>query len=399
MSGTNSNSITCWIDTTGIHAPTFEEVYTYLVGQYQAIYGTDVYLGNDSQDGQWIGVLAAALNDVNSMAIAVYNSYSPTGAQGVGLSSAVKINGITRSSATASTVDVTLTGTPGMIINNGQVRDQNNNLWNLPPSTTIPGNSLNGQIVVTATCTVLGAITAPPNTVNIIATPQAGWQAVTNVNAATPGVPIETDAALRLRQSQSTMQAAQTPLEAVQGAIAAIPGVTRLQVYENSTDLTDANGIPSHSIAAVVEGGDATLIAQAIAFKKTIGAGTYGSTSVTIADQFGVPHAYKFFRPTSAYINVAISIAPLTGYTTYVGNAIVSAIINAINSDAIGQLVSISKLYVPANLATDPISSATFNIKSLTLARSGGSFAAADIALAFNEVAVTSASQITLTVG
>lgn len=77
-------SITCTVDEHGIHKPDFEVVLDYLKGAYRSIYGADVYLENDSQDRQLLGLFATAINDANSMAVAVYNAFSPASAQGRG---------------------------------------------------------------------------------------------------------------------------------------------------------------------------------------------------------------------------------------------------------------------------------------------------------------------------
>src|SRR5260363_114935 len=70
------------IDATGIHAPSYADVLNALKAQYRAIYGPDVYLENDSQDGQWLAVLAKCIHDANSAAISVYHAFSPATAQG-----------------------------------------------------------------------------------------------------------------------------------------------------------------------------------------------------------------------------------------------------------------------------------------------------------------------------
>ena len=88
-------SIAPIVSATGISVPTYAQVLAYFTTQFQGIYGADVYLGNDSQDGQWLGVIAAAVNDTNNAAVAVYNSFSPATAQGASLSSNVKLNGLT----------------------------------------------------------------------------------------------------------------------------------------------------------------------------------------------------------------------------------------------------------------------------------------------------------------
>ena len=84
------------IDATGAHRPSLATCLSYFTTGYSAIYGSDVYLGSDSQDGELLGLLASAVDDANAMAVATYNAYSPGTAQGTGLSSNVKINGILR---------------------------------------------------------------------------------------------------------------------------------------------------------------------------------------------------------------------------------------------------------------------------------------------------------------
>ncbi len=103
-------AITCTIDQNGITVPAYADILTYLKDAYRTIYGADVYLEPDSQDGQLLAIFAAAINDANAMAAAVYNAFSPATAQGVGLSSVVKINGIARAVASFSTVDVLIVG-------------------------------------------------------------------------------------------------------------------------------------------------------------------------------------------------------------------------------------------------------------------------------------------------
>lgn len=57
------------------------------------------------------------------------------------------------------------------------------------------------------------------------------------------------------------------------GAIANIAGVTRHKLYENDTGKTDGNGLPPHSISAIVDGGDVTEIAVTIRGNKGQGSG------------------------------------------------------------------------------------------------------------------------------
>lgn len=383
------------IDASGISAPNYADALAYLQQSFRSIYGADVYLGNDSQDGQLLSVLALAISDANAAVISAYNSFSPNTAQGNGLSSNVKINGISRGIATNSQVDLQVGGQAGTIISQGIARDVNGNTWALPASVTIPPA---GTITVTATCTAEGAVSAGIGQVNIIATPTRGWQTVTNASAAEPGAPVETDSALRQRQQVSVALPSRTVLEGTTGAVANITGVTRLAPYENDTNATDANGIPAHSISLVVEGGDAAAIAQAIADKKTPGTGTYGTTSQAVTDVYGRPLTINFYRPTYQAMTVAISLKALAGYSSNVGAAVQQAVSDYINGVAIGGGLSKAVEWADAITAANSVANSnTFKLTALTITGPGGA-GSPDVALAFNQAASCTPASVTLTV-
>lgn len=381
------------VDSTGGHLPAFADVLAYFQNQFWGIYGSDVDLGNDTQDGQWVGIIAAAHYDSCVAAEAAYNARSPDTAQGAGLSSVVKINGIARQVPTNSTVDLTLVGQAGTTISGGMASDGTNR-WLLPATVTIPSG---GSIIVTATAEQLGAIAADAGTVTVIATPTKGWQSVTNALAAVAGAPIELDAALRRRQKTSTALPSLTVLEGITGGIAALPGVTRYAPYENDSDTTDADTLPPHSIAMVVEGGDAAAIAGVIAAKKAPGAYTYGTTTQTVTDAYGVPRTIRFFRPTHKRVKVAVALTALAGYTTGIGAEIQAAVSAYITGLAIGADVYLHRLYVPVNLSGSADSS-TYNVTAITICFDGGSPGTADLVVAFNEAAICDPADVTLTV-
>lgn len=384
----------CTIDAGGILKPDYADVLTYFEGQFRAIYGDDIYIDPDSQDGQMLAIFAAAVDGANAMALQVYNAFSPSSARGVGLSSVVKINGIKRLVASYSTVDLLITGQAGTTITNGIAQDATGAQWLLPASVTIP---VDGDITVTATAKELGAVAAASDTVTTIGTPTRGWQTVTNPTAAVAGAPVELDATLRRRQTVSTALPSRTVFEGTIGAVASISGVTRWKGYENDTGSTDANGLPAHSISLVVLGGDATAIAQAIADKKGPGAATYGTTSVDITDEFGVTRAIKFYRPTNATIKVAIAITAQAGFTTAIEAAIKQACVDWINGLDIGEDVEFAEMYVPANLNGLP-DRRTYKITGMTIAKNAGSPGTADLVIAFNEAPMAVLADITITV-
>ncbi|RQZ78854.1 hypothetical protein DF056_20900 [Burkholderia cepacia] len=393
---TTLTTVAATIDANGITAPTYADIYAYFQAKVQAIYGTDVYIDPDSQDGQLLAVFAQAIADCNSVSIGIYNSFSPAKAVGAALSSNVKINGIQREAPSYSSADLTLVGQAGTTITNGIAKDGNNNQWALPATVTIPPG---GQITVTATCTTIGAIAALAGTIDQIGTPTRGWQTVTNASDAAPGAPVERDPALRARQTVSTALPSQTVLDGIVGAVANLPGVTRYAPYENDTSATDANGIPSHSISLVIEGGDATAIANAISVKKTPGGGTYGTTTIVTTNRYGMPVPIHFFRPTDAPISAVVAIRALTGYTSAIGAAMQAAIAAYITSVAIGGGAAQAVEWDNCIAAAKAIpGGTTFRIESLALTGPRGA-GAPDVALLFNESASCTADQVTITTG
>ena len=380
----------------GITAPDYQTVLDTITGYFQQIYGLDAYLEPDSKDGQMIVLVALAIHDANNTAISVYRSFSPATALGDALTSNVKINGITRRSATNSTVDLLLTGTVGTTITNGSVRDSNSVIWNLPATVVI---GTDGTIVATATCASTGAVAALAGSITTINTPTRGWVSVTNPLAATVGVAAETDAQLRVRQSQSVALASLTPFDAVDGAIANVEGVTRHKLFENDTETTDANGLPAHSISAIVEGGDATEIANTIRSVKGQGVTTYGTTAVIVADKYGNPYTIRFSRPVDVPVYVSITLKALTGYSSQVGDEIKAAVAAYINSLAIGDSVLLSRVYSPANLGVVSGGNARFyDIMELLIGRSVAGVTAANLVVAYDESASCSVDNIAITV-
>lgn len=381
-----------YVDATGLKYPDYPTVLEALKNEFRRIYGPDVYLEPDSQDGQWVAVLALSMYETMLTAAAVYNSFSPHTATGDALSRNVKINGIARRTASYSQADVVIVGQAGTVITNGMVEDVQGRKWQLPPTVTIP---LSGAITVTARAVDLGAITAGANTINKIATPTLGWQSVTNPAAAVPGDPVESDAELRRRQALSTMIPSLSVLEGLIGAVASLPGVQRYRGYENDTGETDADGLPPHSIALVVQGGDAEAIARTIAIKKTAGTGTYGTTAVDIIDAYGITNTIRFFRPTMVTIEVEVSILARPGYLSTTADKIKQAVADYINGLTIGDDIYISKLYVPANLGNSA-EGGTFDVVQVRVRRAGGSYGTSNITLAFNELAQCDPANVTV---
>jgi uncharacterized phage protein gp47/JayE len=381
------------MDESGLVLSSYTDIRDDLINTIKSIFGQDIYIDVDSQDYQQISAFALKIYDNQQAIQLAYNNRSPSTAIGAGLAALVKVNGITKKSATYSTCDVTLTGTPNTVIASGVVSDTSGYKWDLPTTVTI-GTS--GTVTVTATCQTIGAIEAAAGTLINIDTPTKGWTSVTNSTAAAPGTAVETDSALRERQALSVANPSQTLLVGTYGAIAALDGVTRVKLYENDTNVTDSDGLASHSIAAVVEGGAIADIAKAIWLKKGIGCYTNGDIATTIIDDYGYETTIRFYRPTDVPIFVTVNLKKLSGYVTTMADSIDVAIVNYLNSLDIGDDLTISALWAVALNTLSNLTNPAFSITSITAGTSAGSQGTDDITIAFNQTASGSSGNITI---
>ena len=381
------------IDEHGITAPTFDQILAYLKQNYRNIYGSDVYLENDSLDGQFLGVLSLALADVNAVCVKTYNSFSPKTADTEALTRNVKINGISRALATYSTVDVTITGLSGTLIRAGVVADKNNNKWVLPLNITIPPS---GFIVVSATAEKAGAVFAAANSVTVILTPTRGWQSVANANSSSIGQDVETNAKLRQRQALSVSIPSQSMPDGLRGAILDLPNVTRCKYFENNEKTQDANGLPPNSLCVIAYGGDSQAIGNLIHKYKSMGCVLYGNTTVSVINSYGDAINIVFYRPNIVNVSFKLQITTNDSYSADTADSIRKLLAEYVNALDIGDKITQNKLYGAANLYGAE-QSQTYEVSSIIIVANGVNYPG-DYILPFGCVAFCDPSLIEIEV-
>ena len=379
-----------FVDETGLHIPSYTDLKEQLISEAKQIYG-DIYLDEDSADYQFISIFAKKIFDSYSLAALVYNNRSPVNAVGVGLDGVVSFANIQRKPATFSSVQLTITGSPGTKLVNAQASDISGNLWDIP-ETTIPDN---GTMTVECTCNVSGNIGALPNTINTIATPTYGWASVTNNQAAIPGTDIETDAELRGRYSLAIRSPSSTVFESILAGVESIDDVTRVVGYENDTGSESTGteppnvpaGLPAHSITIVVEGGEDQQVANEIYIKKTPGCYTNGTTSVQIISESGNIDTIRFYRPTYTNVFVSITAKKLQSWNDELETKMKQSIVDYINGLGISDDVYVSMIWSVAISVMPNINSPAFSVTSVELGTQSGSYSASDIEIQFNSAA------------
>lgn len=373
-----------YIDKTGFHMPTYIDIRDQMCEDARNIFGQDIYLGNDSQDYQWIAITAEKIYDAFQITQQVYNNRGPNTSIGAALDGVVKINGIKRKGESYSRCpNVTVNGIAGTTIKNAIALDKGNIKWNLPATIVIPDE---GKITVEAVCDIPGPIVAGVGDITGIFNPQYGWTGVYNNERSSIGAYAEDDSKLRKRQSVSTAQPSNSMLEGTKGAVAQTKNVTRSEVYENDTNLVDKRGLPPHSITVIAEGGKEEDIAKAIWIHKGPGCYTNGDVEIKVTDSKNQVTPIRFFRPDYIDIDVEVAVKALDGYTTATTDKIKENLVSYLNEMDIGAYLALSSLWGISLQAMKDLSNPIFSITSIKASRHGEELKLEDISMGYKEV-------------
>ncbi len=168
----------------------------------------------------------------------------------------------------------------------------------------------------------------------------SGWLGVINLLDASVGSDAATDAQLRILREQELASGGSSPIDALKAELLEVPGVVAVTIFQNVDDVTDADGIPPHSIEALVRGPETpdadfdqsvfdALLAGVAAGIKTHADPAGTPVTGTATDSEGTEHDMAFSRPTEIEIYVDVELTkdpdayPLDG-DDQVKNAIVA---------------------------------------------------------------------------
>lgn len=192
-----------------------------------------------------------------------------------------------------------------------------------------------------------GPIAAEVGEITDIVTLVPGWATVSNLQDASLGRLVETDAELRTRYRSGVYSLGAATLPSIQANLEArVLGIESVRVFENDSDVTDGVGRPPHSIHVVAEGGLDTDIADAIFRYKAAGIDTYGAVVIDVIDSEGIEHEIHFDRPTPIYvwIDATITLLPASeepfppdGFTQIANNLLAAGNALGVGNDVIWQ--------------------------------------------------------------
>ena len=310
------------LDATGLQTKTRTDLVTELTSAFQTIYGADINLDANSPDAQLLQIFAQGGIDLRELLAAIYTSFDPDRAIGRQLDSRCAINGVYRNAGTYSTVvmsvtvdrSVTLSGVNSVPVSSAfTVSDLAGTKWVLETTTAVSNATYPYTASLTFRASVLGTVTAGANSLTFISSPQLGVVSVNNSAAAVAGTNEETDAALMLRRQKALAIPAKGSFESMLSAVTAVSGVVQAVLYENTTNVTDANGVAPHGCWLIVNGGTDANVAQAAYTRRPLGTPLQGAVTVNITQIDGSNFPLKFSRPTPELLYVSYTIASSNG--------------------------------------------------------------------------------------
>lgn len=268
-------------------------------------------LDPSTPDGLKIAHDAEVFSALDETLQQAYNSKDPNKASGVDLDVIAALTGTMRSAGTASTItNFLLQGVPGTVVPAGTRFESRTTgtRWTLNQTWTL---DTTGVTYVDVTCTTTGPVEADSNTITKIIDTVPGLTNINNPSPATPGTDTESDTSLRVKRATAVGRPGNNQLDSMLGELYAVSGVRRLKIYENDTNTTDANGLPPHSIAPIVDGGSDTDIALGIYLKKNPGVMLYQaadpvSIDVTSPTYPDMVKTIRFSRPY--YVDMTVNI-------------------------------------------------------------------------------------------
>lgn len=301
------------LTTTGLTIETIETLLAAMVADQLANISSTLNTEADSALGQLNAIYAAALLELWELFEEIYQSGYPDTASGQSLSFLAALTGTFREAATAGTVTVRFVGADTTAIPAGTevyvVGRPDHRFVTLAADVIAGADEDIACEAVTpgsASYMISGEALNVPN-------PPTGVTAATSFENSVLGADEETDSELRIRRELELARPGSSTVEAIRTDLLDVTGVDVAQVYENTGDETDANGLPAKSIEVLVYSESAPAytaldVGNAIWASKPAGTGTFGTESQAVTDGAGDSHTVYYSEPTPVTTHMLITL-------------------------------------------------------------------------------------------
>ena len=360
--------------TTGFVPKTLDDIVLELQNAFKAAFGNSINLTELSVFSQFIGIMAERFAELWELQQAVYSAADPDNAEGDALVQICALTGTIPHPATNSTVTITATGTNGTVLPVGRAvsvanigtrfvttaagtlvsgtawatstgyvvgnrRVANAKVYVCITSGTSAGSGLgpnstaaditdgtvhwryigagSAYVDIDAESEETGPKIAESGDLTVIETPVAGWTGVMNLLDAVPGENVESDAELRVRREAELLGASRSTMDSIRTRLLEdLDQVYSVTVFENTADTTNGDGMPPHSVEALVHtdgddtGADDQDIIDILWQNVAAGITYHGTTSGTYVDVDNGNQSYtvKFSRPAPIDVYVIANL-------------------------------------------------------------------------------------------
>lgn len=391
---------------TGFVAPTFDEIKLEIETELLATVDPALDLSPDQPMGQIVGIVAQREARQNELLSVAYGGFDPRSAEGFLLDGVCAFTGTTRDGATKSRVSANIDVDAGFTATAGTMQANVNgypgivfvNATDLGPLTA-------GVHSVVFEAAVYGPVVANAGTLTVISAPVGGWNSITNPTDALVGKGQETDTSLRLRREQELSAAGSCTTDAIRAdllQIEHVDGTRPVQqafVFENTSLVTDADGVPGKAFEAVIFDGITPLATNAevgavIWKNKPSGVEAHGATSVTVSAAQGRPRTVKFSRATvrQVWLELDLSVDPVTFPGT--GAALVKAAIVSLGGAALNLGIDVVAARVKAWALTVP---GVLDVPALRLGFAASPVGTSNLVITARQIAALDTSRISVT--
>lgn len=310
----------------GLTLKDLPELNAELIEKLKLIYGNDINVNQNSQDGQQINIYDQAAVDLREILNQTNASFDPDQAFGRILDQRIALNGIKRNGGTYTQTPVNITADKALnligldtqsdelnptVANLYTIKDDAGTEFYLLDSFSFVGASTES---LTFRAAAIGTVEVQVNTITTAVTVISGITDINNPSGVlTEGQDEESDAAVKTRRRSSVAIPALGYLDSIEAQLGNLLGVTVARVFENDTNVTDGDGTLAHTIWAIVEGGDDTEIGEIIYKKKSSGSGMRGAETVNILRPNGTTYPAKFDRPGQEDLWIRFSLELIGG--------------------------------------------------------------------------------------
>lgn len=348
------------VDANGFSKKVPTEILDEIETSQKGSLGAALDVGSDNPLGQMNGIMATKLGEIHELIEVAYNAFDPDKVEDAIQDALCALTGTVRAPAEATKVFATLSITGTITVPAGSkvsIDGRADLVFDLEEDVVSTGS---GDYPGTFICETLGPVTVNTGTLTEIITPVAGWDSVTNDDPV-PGAggelgsDVETSTDLRARRDNELVAQGSSSLDATVEAVREVEDVLEVQGFENTSLVTDSDGLPGKSFEIVVwdddpPQADEDVIGQTIWDHKPSGIETYGSISTDVEDLDGNPRTVLWSRATALDLYLEFDIVKTDDYAG--DDALKEAVVARVKAlQGIGDdVIALALKYVPLTL-------------------------------------------------